>query len=567
MSVELSEQEGIRRNSLHKMRELGIDPYPAAEYKINATSTEIKENFSEEKKNFQEVVLAGRIMSFRIMGKASFAELQDHTGRIQIYVNRDEICPGDDKTLYNDVFKKLLDIGDIIGIKGFVFITQTGETSVHVKEFTVLNKSLRPLPIVKEKDGKTYDAFTDPEQRYRQRYVDLIVNPQVKDVFMKRTKIVNTMRQMFNEYGYFEVETPILQPIPGGATARPFITHHNSLNIPLYLRIANELYLKRLIVGGFEGVYEFGKDFRNEGMDRTHNPEFTVMEIYVAYKDYKWMMGFTEEICERVALALHGTTKVQVGENTIDFKTPFPRVTMTDAIKEHTGYDISGKSEKELFEICDKLGIETTPSMGKGKLIDEIFGEKCEHHYIQPTFIIDYPKEMSPLTKMHRDNPELTERFELMVNGKELANAYSELNDPIDQRERFEDQLKLSEKGDDEAMFIDQDFLRALEYGMPPTSGMGIGIDRLTMFMTNSPSIQDVLFFPQMKPEKKPIELTEEEKAVMNLLKEKSPVSLSEIKEKSGLSNKKWDISIKKLTSNKLASVTKTGDDLVVELV
>ena len=567
MSVELSEQEGIRRNSLQKMRELGIDPYPAAEYKINATSTEIKENFSEEKKNFQEVVLAGRIMSFRIMGKASFAELQDHTGRIQIYVNRDEICPGDDKTLYNDVFKKLLDIGDIIGIKGFVFITQTGETSVHVKEFTVLNKSLRPLPIVKEKEGKTYDAFTDPEQRYRQRYVDLIVNPQVKDVFMKRTKIVNTMRQMFNEYGYFEVETPILQPIPGGATARPFITHHNSLNIPLYLRIANELYLKRLIVGGFEGVYEFGKDFRNEGMDRTHNPEFTVMEIYVAYKDYKWMMGFTEEICERVALALHGTTKVQVGENTIDFKTPFPRVTMTDAIKEHTGYDISGKSEKELFEICDKLGIETTPSMGKGKLIDEIFGEKCEHHYIQPTFIIDYPKEMSPLTKKHRDNPELTERFELMVNGKELANAYSELNDPIDQRERFEDQLKLSEKGDDEAMFIDQDFLRALEYGMPPTSGMGIGIDRLTMFMTNSASIQDVLFFPQMKPEKKPIELTEEEKAVMNLLKEKSPVSLSEIKEKSGLSNKKWDISIKKLTSNKLATVTKTGDDLVVELV
>jgi lysyl-tRNA synthetase, class II len=567
MSVELSEQEGIRRNSLQKLRELGIDPYPAAEFKINATSTEIKENYSAEKKNFQDVVLAGRIMSFRIMGKASFAELQDHTGRIQLYVNRDEICPGEDKTLYNDVFKKLLDIGDIIGVKGYAFITQTGELSVHVKEFSILNKSLRPLPIVKEKEGKTYDAFTDPEQRYRQRYVDLIVNPHVKDVFVKRTKIVNTMRQMFNEYGYFEVETPILQPIPGGATARPFITHHNSLNIPLYLRIANELYLKRLIVGGFEGVYEFGKDFRNEGMDRTHNPEFTVMEIYVAYKDYKWMMGFTEEICERVALALHGTTKVQVGENIIDFKTPYPRVTMTEAIKEHTGYDISGKTEKELFEICDKLGIETTPSMGKGKLIDEIFGEKCEHHYIQPTFIIDYPKEMSPLTKKHRENPELTERFELMVNGKELANAYSELNDPIDQRERFEDQLKLSEKGDDEAMFIDQDFLRALEYGMPPTSGMGMGIDRLTMFMTNSPSIQDVLFFPQMKPEKKPIELTEEEKMVMNLLKEKSPVSLVEIKEKSGLSNKKWDVSIKKLTSNKLATVTKTGDDLVVELV
>jgi lysyl-tRNA synthetase class 2 len=566
-NLELSEQEGIRRNSLQKMRELGIDPYPAAEYKINATSTEIKENYSAEKNNYQDVVLAGRIMSFRIMGKASFAELQDHTGRIQIYVNRDEICPGDDKTMYNDVFKKLLDIGDIIGVKGYAFITQTGELSVHVKEFTVLNKSLRPLPIVKEKEGKTYDAFTDPEQRYRQRYVDLIVNPQVKDVFMKRTKIVNTMRQMFNEYGYFEVETPILQPIPGGATARPFITHHNSLNIPLYLRIANELYLKRLIVGGFEGVYEFGKDFRNEGMDRTHNPEFTVMEIYVAYKDYKWMMGFTEEICERVALALHGQTKVQVGENIIDFKTPYPRVTMTEAIKEHTGYDISGKSEQELREICDKLGIETTPSMGKGKLIDEIFGEKCEHHYIQPTFIIDYPKEMSPLTKMHRDNPELTERFELMVNGKELANAYSELNDPIDQRERFEDQLKLSEKGDDEAMFIDQDFLRALEYGMPPTSGMGIGIDRLTMFMTNSPSIQDVLFFPQMKPEKKPIQLTEEEKLVLEILKQKSPVSLVEIKEKSGLSNKKWDVSIKGLTKNKLATVTKIGDDLVVELV
>ena len=568
MSIqELSEQEGIRRNSLQKMRELGIDPYPAAEYKVNATSSEIKEKYSEEKKNFQEVVLAGRIMSFRIMGKASFAELQDHTGRIQIYVNRDEICPGEDKTLYNDVFKKLLDIGDIIGVKGFGFITQTGETSIHVKEFTVLNKSLRPLPVVKEKEGKTYDAFTDPEQRYRQRYVDLIVNPQVKDTFMKRTKIVNTMRNMFNEYGYFEVETPILQPIPGGATARPFITHHNSLNMPLYLRIANELYLKRLIVGGFEGVYEFGKDFRNEGMDRTHNPEFTVMEIYVAYKDYKWMMGFTEEICERVALALHGKTQVQVGENTIDFKTPYPRVTMTEAIKTHTGYDISGKSETELRLICDKLGIETEPSMGKGKLIDEIFGEKCEHNYIQPTFITDYPVEMSPLTKKHRENPELTERFELMVNGKELANAYSELNDPIDQRERFEDQLKLSEKGDDEAMFIDQDFLRALEYGMPPTSGMGIGIDRLTMFMTNSSSIQDVLFFPQMKPEKKPIELTEEEKAILALLKEQSPVSLSELKEKSGLSNKKWDVSIKGLTGKKVATVTKTDEDLFVELV
>ena len=566
-NIELSEQEGIRRNSLKRLRELGINPYPAAEYPVNVTAREIRKNFDVEKKNYQEVVLAGRIMSFRIMGKASFAELQDHTGRIQIYVNRDEICSTEDKTMYNEVFKKLLDIGDIIGVKGKVFITQTGETSIHVEEFTVLNKSLRPLPIVKEKDGKTYDAFTDPEQRYRQRYVDLIVNPQVKDVFIKRTKIINTMRQMFNEYGYFEVETPILQPIPGGAAARPFMTHHNALNIPLYMRIANELYLKRLIVGGFEGVYEFAKDFRNEGMDRTHNPEFTVMEIYVAYKDYKWMMKFTEEICERVALALHGTTKVQLGDKIIDYKAPYPRVTMTEAIKEHTGYDISGKNEKELLEICDNLDIETDPSMGKGKLIDEIFGEKCEHHYIQPTFITDYPVEMSPLTKKHRDNPELTERFELMVNGKELANAYSELNDPIDQRERFEDQLKLSEKGDDEAMFIDQDFLRALEYGMPPTSGMGIGIDRLTMFMTNSPSIQDVLFFPQMKPEKKAVELSDDEKLIQSLLKAKSPVDLLELKTASDLSNKKWDKAIKGLTSKKIAKVEKIGEELLVTLL
>jgi len=564
---ELSEQEIIRRNSLNKLRELGIDPYPAAEYHVNATSAQIKNEFNDDSKDEWEVCIAGRLMSFRIMGKASFAEIQDHEGRIQIYVNRDEICPGDDKSLYNDVFKKLLDIGDIIGVKGFVFRTQMGEISVHVKEFTILNKSLRPLPIVKEKEGKTYDAFTDPEQRYRQRYVDLIVNPQVKETFKMRTKIVNTMRNMFNEYGYFEVETPILQPIPGGATARPFITHHNSLNIPLYLRIANELYLKRLIVGGFDGVYEFAKDFRNEGMDRTHNPEFTVMEIYVAYKDYKWMMSFTEEICERVAMALHGTTKVQLGDNIIDYKTPFPRVTMTQAIKDHTGYDISGKTEEELRDICKKLEIEIDPSMGKGKLIDEIFGEKCEHHYIQPTFITDYPVEMSPLTKKHRDNPELTERFELMVNGKELANAYSELNDPIDQRERFEDQLRLSEKGDDEAMFIDQDFLRALEYGMPPTSGMGMGIDRLTMFMTNSPSIQDVLFFPQMKPEKKAVELSEDEKAVLELLKASSPIELVTLKEQTGFSNKKWDKAIKGLTSKKVAKVEKTGDDLIVELV
>jgi lysyl-tRNA synthetase class 2 len=564
---ELSEQEVIRRNSLQKLRELGIEPYPAEQYHVNTTSKIIKEKFKPEEGNFQDIILAGRIMSRRIMGKAAFAELQDHEGRIQVYLNRDEICPNEDKTLYNEVFKKLLDIGDIIGIKGFAFYTQMGELTVHVKEFTVLNKSLHPLPVVKEKEGKTYDAFTDPEQRYRQRYIDLIVNPQVKDVFIKRTKIYNTMRQMFNEYGYHEVETPILQPIPGGAAARPFVTHHNALNMPLYMRIANELYLKRLIVGGFEGVYEFSKDFRNEGMDRTHNPEFTVMEIYVAYKDYKWMMSFTEEICERVALALHGTTKVQLGENTIDYKAPYPRVTMAEAIKEHTGYDISGKSEIELREICNKLGIETDPSMGKGKLIDEIFGEKCEPHYIQPTFIIDYPIEMSPLTKRHRDNAELTERFELMVNGKELANAYSELNDPIDQRERFEDQLKLSEKGDDEAMFIDQDFLRALEYGMPPTSGMGIGMDRLTMFMTNSPSIQDVLFFPQMKPEKKAVEMTEEEKLVFELLKAESPVELPALKEQAGLSNKKWDKAIKGLTSKKVAKVEKNDQGLFVSIM
>ena len=563
--LDLSEQEVIRRNSLKKLRELGIDPYPAAAYETNATSAEIKEKFSEEVEP-REVRVAGRIMSRRIMGKASFAELQDHEGRIQLYVTRDEICPGENKILYNEVFKKLLDIGDIIGVEGFVFKTQMGEITIHVKNFILLNKSLRPLPIVKEKEGKTYDAFTDPDQRYRMRYVDLIVNPNVKEVFVKRTKIIDTIRQMFNEYGFLEVETPILQPIPGGAAARPFITHHNTLNMPLYLRIANELYLKRLIVGGFEGVYEFSKDFRNEGMDRTHNPEFTAMEIYVAYKDYIWMMDFTEKILERVALSLHGTTKVQIGENIVDFKTPYPRVTMADSIKEFTGYNILGKSEDEIRDICDKLNIETDPAMGKGKLIDEIFGEKCEHNYIQPTFIIDYPVEMSPLTKRHRDNPELTERFELMINGKELVNAYTELNDPIDQRERFEEQLKLLEKGDDEAMYIDQDFLRALEYGMPPTSGMGMGIDRLAMFMTNSPSIQDVLFFPQMKPEKKAIELTEEEKLVLNLLKENSPIALEAIKTQSGLSNKKWDKAIKGLTKHKLAKVSRTEEGLMVEV-
>ncbi|MDR2963319.1 MAG: lysine--tRNA ligase [Bacteroidales bacterium] len=499
----LSEQEIIRRESLQKLRELGIEPYPAAEFTVTATSTEILEQFTAGSRAFQNVRLAGRIMTRRIMGKASFCELQDSFGRIQLYINRDEICPEEDKTLYNEVFKKLLDIGDFIGVEGYAFVTQTNEISIHVAKLTVLSKSIRPLPIVKEKDGVLYDAFSDPEQRYRQRYVDLVVNPQVKNTFLKRTKIINTMRSFFNEKGYVEVETPILQAIPGGASARPFITHHNALNIPLYLRIANELYLKRLIVGGFDGVYEFAKDFRNEGMDRTHNPEFTVMEIYVAYKDYHWMMDFTEEMIERVALALHGTTQVQVGSKTIDFKRPFKRITMYDAIKEHTGYDISALNEDELRSVCDKLEIHHEPSMGKGKLIDEIFGEKCESSYIQPTFIIDYPVEMSPLCKKHRNNPELTERFELMVNGKELCNAYSELNDPIDQYERFKDQLALSEKGDDEAMFIDHDFVRALEYGMPPTSGMGIGVDRLCMFMTNAESIQDVLFFPQMKPEKK----------------------------------------------------------------
>ena len=502
-NIDLSEQELIRRSSLQKLRDLGINPYPANEFKINVTANQILTTFNPEVPNLQDVVFAGRLMSQRIMGKASFGELQDETGRIQIYVSRDEICPGEDKSLYNDVFKKLLDIGDIIGVTGYVFVTQMGETTIHVKEFVLLSKSIRPLPVVKEKDGKTFDAFTDPEQRYRQRYLDLIVNPHVKEVFLKRTKIINEMRQLFNERGYVEVETPILQPIPGGAAARPFITHHNALNMPLYLRVANELYLKRLIVGGFEGVYEFSKDFRNEGMDRTHNPEFTVMEIYVAYKDYNWMMDFTEEMIERVALALHGKTSIPVGDKEIDFKRPFKRITMSDAIKEYTGFDISVMDEQALRTVCQKLGIECDQTMGKGKLIDEIFGEKCEGHYIQPTFITDYPVEMSPLCKKHRNNPELTERFELMVNGKELCNAYSELNDPIDQLERFQEQLRLSQKGDIEAMFIDMDFVRALEYGMPPTSGMGIGIDRLTMLMTNSVSIQDVLLFPQMKPEKR----------------------------------------------------------------
>lgn len=503
MSVrELSEQEIIRRNSLQKLREMGIEPYPAAEFETSTNCQEIKQKFNTEPDSFQDVSIAGRLMSVRVMGKASFAEIQDESSRLQIYVSRDEICPDEDKSLYNDVFKKLFDIGDIIGLRGFVFLTQMGEITLHVKELKLLSKAIKPLPIVKEKDGKTFDAFSDPESRYRQRYVDLIVNPKVREVFKQRTTIINTMRNMFNEHGYLEVETPILQSIPGGASARPFITHHNTLDIPLYLRIANELYLKRLIVGGFEGVFEFSRNFRNEGMDRTHNPEFTCMEIYVAYKDYNWMMNFTEEMLERIALALHGKTQVPMGDKTIDFKRPFKRISMIDSIKEFTGIDINGMDESQLREVCKKIDVDIDDTMGKGKIIDEIFGAKCEGNYIQPTFITDYPVEMSPLCKKHRSNPDLTERFELMVNGKELCNAYSELNDPIDQLERFQEQLRLSEKGDDEAMFIDMDFVRALEYGMPPTSGMGIGIDRLCMLMTNQSSIQDVLFFPQMKPEK-----------------------------------------------------------------
>jgi lysyl-tRNA synthetase class 2 len=499
--LELSEQEIIRRGSLDEMRNRGIDPYPAALYPVDAHTTEIKETFSDEAP-VRDVCVAGRIMSRRIMGKASFMELQDSKGRIQVYISRDDLCPGDDKDLYNVVFKKLLDIGDFVGIKGYVFRTQTGEISVHARELTVLSKSLRPLPIVKVKDGVTYDAFDDPELRYRRRYVDLVVNDGVKDIFIKRTKVFNSMRNFFNEAGYMEVETPILQSIPGGAAARPFITHHNALDIPLYLRIADELYLKRLIVGGFEGVYEFSKNFRNEGMDRTHNPEFTCMEIYVAYKDYNWMMDFTERMLEKICLDVNGTTEVKVGDNVISFKAPFKRATMREAILEHTGYDIDGKSEDELREAARGMGIEVDDTMGKGKLIDEMFGEKCEGTYIQPTFITDYPIEMSPLTKRHRNNPELTERFELMVNGKELCNAYSELNDPIDQYERFVEQMRLGEKGDDEAMIIDKDFIRALEYGMPPTSGMGIGMDRLVMLMTGQTTIQEVLLFPQMRPEK-----------------------------------------------------------------
>jgi len=564
--MQLSEQEVVRRDKLTKLRDLGINPYPADLFPVDANSKEIKENFVEGK----QVIVAGRLMVINIQGKASFGQLQDGEGRIQLYFNRDEICTGEDKSLYNNVFKKLLDLGDFVGITGTLFTTQVGEKTIMVKEFKLLAKALKPLPIPKVKDGVTYDAFTDPEMRYRQRYADLVVNPHVKEVFIKRTKLFNAMRSFFNDAGYFEVETPVLQPIPGGAAARPFITHHNSLDIPLYMRIANELYLKRLIVGGFDGVYEFSKNFRNEGMDRTHNPEFTAMEIYVSYKDYNWMMDFTEQLLEHCAIAVNGTSEATFGEHKIDFKAPYARITMADSIKHFTGFDITGKTEDEIREAAKSMHIEVNATMGKGKLIDEIFGEKCEGNYIQPTFITDYPKEMSPLCKEHRDNPELTERFELMVCGKEIANAYSELNDPIDQRERFEHQLKLAQKGDDEATeFIDEDFLRALEYGMPPTSGMGIGMDRLIMFLTNNQSIQEVLFFPQMRPEKKApsIELNDEEKAVLNLVEKARKIDLNDLKIQSGLSNKKWDKTIKGLTKKEVAKVSKTDEGLFVELL
>ena len=557
----LSEQEIVRREKLKKLIEMGINPYPADLFPITTNSKEIKENFKEN----TNVVIAGRIMSRRIQGNASFAEIQDNFGRIQLYLNRDEICTGDDKTLYNEVYKKLLDIGDIIGIEGSLFKTKVGEKTVLVKNFTILNKSIRPLPLPKkDAEGNVFDEFNDPEQRYRQRYVDLIVNPSVKETFIKRTKITNSIRDFLNDKGYLEVETPILQPIPGGAAARPFLTHHNALNIPLYMRIANELYLKRLIVGGFDGVYEFAKDFRNEGMDRSHNPEFTMLEFYVAYKDYLWMMKTTEQLLEKVAIGSNGNTKIKLGKETIEFKAPYPRIPILEAIEKYTGEDVSNMDEDELRECAKKMGIEADNTMGYGKLVDEIFGEKCEHEFIQPTFIIDYPKEMSPLTKEHRSNPKLTERFELIVDGKEIANGYSELNDPIDQKNRFEEQLKLSKKGDLEATeFIDHDFLRALEYGMPPTSGIGIGIDRLVMLMTNISSIQEVIFFPQMKPERKKVELSENEKIIYDLLSNQE-VLLSEIKDKTELSNKAWDKSTKSLRKLGLVIVEKKDDNIYI---
>ncbi|MDX1652885.1 MAG: lysine--tRNA ligase [Brumimicrobium sp.] len=566
-TASLSDQEILRRETLQKLRNYGIEPYPAALFPVSHKSLDIEENYQEG----LEVTIAGRLMRRKIQGKASFGELQDEKGRVQVYFNRDELCPDEDKGMYNDVFKKMLHLGDFIGVKGTLFKTQVGEITVMVKEFTMLSKALKPLPLPKtDADGNVHDAFTDPEQRYRQRYVDLVVNPHVKETFLKRSKTMNAMREFFNSKGYIEVETPILQPIPGGAAARPFVTHHNALDIPLYLRIANELYLKRLIVGGFEGVYEFAKDFRNEGMDRTHNPEFTVMEIYVAYKDYNWMMEFTEQMIEKVAMDVCGSTEIKVGDKNISLKAPFRRVTMRQAIIEFTGFDIKNKSEDELRKACRDMKIEVDETMGVGKLIDEIFGEKCEGKYIQPTFIIDYPKEMSPLCKQHRNDPSLTERFELMINGKEVANAYSELNDPIEQRARFEEQLKLSEKGDDEAMFIDQDFLRALEYGMPPTSGMGIGIDRLVMLLTNNSSIQEVLFFPQMKPEKFETggpALNENEQLIFDLLQKEEKMSLEELRDKSGLSNKQWDKGLKGLRKHELIKVEKEGENLFVEMI
>ena len=561
--MQLSEQEIIRREKLNILRGMGINPYPADLYPVDHTSTEVKENYEEGKK----VIVAGRIMSTRIQGKASFASLQDSEGRIQLYFNRDEICPGEDKTLYNEVFKKLIDLADFVGVEGELFTTQVGEKTIKVLNFKLLSKTLRPLPLPKtDTEGHVHDAFTDPELRFRMRYVDLVVNPHVKEVFVKRTKLFNAMRTFFNDKGYFEVETPILQSIPGGAAAKPFMTHHNSLDIPLYMRIANELYLKRLIVGGFDGVYEFSKNFRNEGMDRTHNPEFTAMEIYVAYKDYNWMMDFTENLLEFCAMHVNGSTNATFGEHQVNFKAPYTRITMTDAIIQFTGFDISGKTEDEIRIAALNMGVQVDDSMGKGKLIDELFGAKCEGSFIQPTFITDYPKEMSPLCKEHRTNPELTERFELIICGKEVANAYSELNDPIDQRERFEAQLNLADRGDDEAMFIDNDFLRALEYGMPPTSGLGIGMDRLVMFLTNNQSIQEVLFFPQMRPEKKQVELSEDEKIVVEILKTSNNISLSELKEKSALSGKKWDAAMKGLAKNNLVKVHVEGELKTVEL-
>lgn len=561
----LSEQEIERRKDREELMALGINPYPAEAFPINVTAEDIHRNYENRKTDYKDISIAGRLMSRRIMGSASFAEIQDSTGTLQIYVRRDDICPGEDKTLYNTVFKKLLGLGDFVGVKGYIFTTQTGEISLNVTELKLLSKSVKPLPVVKrDEEGNVYDGFTDPELRYRQRYVDLTVNPEVKKTFITRSKIISQMRRYFDDRGWLEVETPILQAVHGGAAARPFNTHHNTLDMPLYLRIANELYLKRLIVGGFDGVYEFGKMFRNEGMDRTHNPEFTSMEIYVAYKDYIWMMEMVEDLIEQVTQAIHGKTKITVGNNEIEFAGPYRRLSMYDSIKEYAGIDVSEMDEEGLRKVCADLGIAVDNTMGKGKLVDEIFGEKVEANLIQPTYITDYPIEMTPLAKKHRSKPGLVERFELFVNGKEIANAYSELNDPIDQRERFEDQLKLAARGDDEAMMMDEDFLRALEYGMPPTSGLGIGIDRLTMLMTNHTTIQEVLFFPQMRPEKKAVELTEEEKLVLDLLKKEHPIELSKLKEQAGLSGKKWDVAMKGLSKKELVRVQKDGDLLTV---